>query len=169
MGALPQKKLSGACCPHGRIIVMPFSFKTLMVDFSLKRALPHAAPHLFLLSSNIQTGWVPDPSLRESRSKPCKLTWTEGALPSVVSGLGSSCVTALFQKGFFKFHPSHPLSITLTLSLWENHLTAPNQFSKTSFEKENCICLVISFGNLPQTEYSHTEHHVTNQGWDFCL
>ena len=48
-------------------------------------------------------------------------------------------MTALFQKGFFKFHPSHPISITLTLSLWEDHLRAPNQFSKTSFEKENCI------------------------------
>lgn len=57
---------------------MPFSFKTSMVDFPPKLALPHTAPHLSLLPSSIQTPGVPDLSLQESRSKLCNSTWVEG-------------------------------------------------------------------------------------------
>ena len=78
LGALLQKSVSQACCPHGRIIVMPFSFKTSMVDFPPKLALPHAAAHLSLLPSSIQTPGVPNPSLRESRRELCNSTWMEG-------------------------------------------------------------------------------------------
>ena len=61
-GGLLEKSFSGACCPHGRIIMMLFSFQNSVVDLLPKPALPHAAPSssaLFVFSGDTQTPVVP--------------------------------------------------------------------------------------------------------------
>lgn len=115
LGALLQKSFSGACCPHGMIIVMPFSFKTLMVDFPPKLALPHAAPHLSLPSSNIRTPVVPDPSPRESHSGLCNLTWMEGG-----SSLHGERAAVVWQLSSRK-DSSNSIPPIQFPSLWHSH------------------------------------------------
>ena len=81
LGALPQKKLSGACCPHGRIIVMPFSFKTLMVDFPLKPALPHAAPTCSFSPATFRHQWSLTPARGSHAVSPVNWLGRKGHFP----------------------------------------------------------------------------------------